>query len=156
VPDISGIGPGAPWWPDASGLNTSRFLPLIPAYSEIDSEPISSFALFYEGRIVRYATSAPAYFRSILPSTEQRKTPWHWKYYYHLPFGTQHEFFGTTQHSGEANLDKIPNVALQLEFQPFRGSTKASDTPSYTVYIWAETYNILRVYGGRGGLLFKY
>lgn len=156
IPTLNRVGPVAPWWPDASGLNTSRFLPLVPAYSQIDSEPLTSFALMYEGRIVRYATGAPAYFRSILPSHEQRKTPWHWKYYYHLPFGTQHEFFGTTQHSGEANLDKIPNVTLQLEFQPFRGSTKVTDTPSYTIYIWAETYNILRVYGGRGGLLFKY
>ena len=156
LPNLSLIGPTAPWWPDASGLNTSRFLPLVPAYSDIDSEPIHSFALLYEGRIVRYASDSPTYFSSILPSFEQRKTPWHWKYFYHLPFGTQHEFFGTTQHSGEANLDKIPNLSLQLEFKPFRGTTRATDTPSYTIYIWAETYNILRVYGGRGGLLFKY
>jgi hypothetical protein len=26
----------------------------------------------------------------------------------------------------------------------------------FTIYVFAETYNILRVYGGRGALLFAY
>jgi hypothetical protein len=155
-PDISGVGPVAPWWPDAYGLNTSQFLPLVPAYSQIDSEPLQSLSLLYEGRLVRYATDSPTFFRSILPSFEQRKTPWHWKYFYHLPFSTQSVFLGDSQHSGEANLDKIPNINLNLQFRPFRGTILAGQVPSYTVYIYAETYNILRVYGGRAGLLFKY
>lgn len=154
--DLSGVGPTAPWWPDASGLSTSQFLPLIPAYSQIDSEPLKSLALVYEGRLVRYATDCPAFFRSILPTIEQRKTPWHWKYFYHLPFGTQSPFLGDTQHAGEANLDKIPNITLNLEFKQFRDTILAGQVPSYTVYIYAETYNILRVYGGRAGLMFKY
>lgn len=156
VKDISGIGPVAPWWPDADGLNTSAFRPLIPAYSQTDSEPITSLALTYEGRLVRYASDKPAFFRSILPSFEQRKTPWHNKYYYHLPFGTQHEFTGVTNPMGHANLDKIQNIDLSLQFKPFRGSLRATDVPAYSVYVWAETYNILRVYGGRAGLLFAY
>ena len=156
VYDLSGVGPTAPWWPDASGLNTSRFLPLVPAYSQIDSEPVQSLALVYEGRIVRYASDAPAFFRSVLPTIEQRKTPWHNKYYYHLPFGTQHHQFGITQFAGEANLDKITRIALELSFQSTRGNLRATDVPHYTVYVWAECYNILRVYGGRAGLLFKY
>jgi len=28
--------------------------------------------------------------------------------------------------------------------------------PRYLVYVWAETYNIFRVYGGRGGMMFAY
>jgi hypothetical protein len=47
IRDLSGVGPVAPWWPDASGLNTSVFMPLIPAYSAIDSEPITSLSLVY-------------------------------------------------------------------------------------------------------------
>ena len=156
VSDLSGIGVIAPWWPDASGLNTNVFSPLIPAYSMIDSEPIASFSLIYEGKMVRYATDSPALFRSILPSFEQRKSPWHNKYYYHLPFGTHHEHFGLTNHMGHANLDKIQNIELLLNFQPFRGSVRTTDVPAYTIYVWAETYTILRVYGGRAGLLFGY
>jgi len=154
--DLSAPGGIAPWWPDASGLNTKTFLPLVPAYSSLDSEPITSLSLVYEGRLIRYATDAPVLFRSILSSFEQRKTPWHNKYYYHLPFGTQHEEYGLTNFMGHANLDKIPNIELALNFKPFAGSVRVSDVPSYTVYIWAETYAILRVYGGRAGLLFGY
>jgi len=154
--DISGVGPVAPWWPDASGLNSQLFLPLLPAYSALDSEPLDSLALLYEGKFVRYATDCPAYFRSILPSIEQRKSPWHNKYYYHIPFGTSQEDMGVSNPMGHANLDKILTVELALNFRPFRGSLRATDVPQYIVYCWFETYNILRVYGGRAGLLFGY
>ena len=148
--------PESPWWPDAQGLGKNNFEPLIPAYSDADSEPIREFSLTYEGKIVRYATDVPALFQSILPAIEKRKTPWHNKYYYHIPFGTQGEEFGISNPMGHANLDKIMNVDLFLEFKPSRGSLRSTDIPSYTVYTWFETYNILRVYGGRAGLLFGY
>ena len=156
VLDIAGIGPIAPWWPNASGLNTTELLPLVPAYSDLDSEPISKIQLIYEGRLVRYASDAPAFFRSILPTFEHRKTPWHNKYYYNLPFGTQNYLFGVTQHMGEANFDKLTKVELVLDLSPARGSIGTQGIPSYTIYVWAETYNVLRVYGGRAGLLFNY
>jgi hypothetical protein len=156
VRDISGVGPTTPWWPDAKGLSTKQFAPLIPAFSSLESEPLATIALTYEGGLTRYATDCPTLFRTILPTLEQRKTPWHDKYLYHLPFGTQHEFFGVTEHAGEANMDKIPNIALELTFTPPRGSLFVNKTPVYTVYVWAETYNILRVYSGRAGLLFGY
>jgi hypothetical protein len=156
VSDVSGVGPVAPWWPDASGLGHQRFGPLIPAYSTLDSEPLSYLALIYEGKFIRYGTDSPAFFRSILPSMEQRKTPWHNKYFYHIPFGTCHEEFGVSNPLGHANLDKITRIELALGFQPKRGSLNISDIPQYTVYVWFETYNVLRVYGGRAGLLFAY
>ena len=157
--DLSGLPmfqAQAPWWPDASGLQFTRPLPLIPAYTTLDSEPITSLALMYEGKMVRYATDSPMLFRSVLPSIEQRKTPWHNKYYYHIPFGTQNEQYGITNPMGHANLDKIGRVELDLQFKPFRGSVNVTDVPFYTVYVWVETYNLLRVYNGRAGLLFGY
>lgn len=153
--DLSSGGPGV-WWPDAQGLSTKSYARLIPAYSTLDSEPITSVSLLYEGFLVRYATDVPALFRSVLPGMEQRKTPWHNKYYYHIPFGTQHEQFGITNAMGHANLDKIQRVELSMTFKPFRGSMRITDVPTYTVYCWAETYGLLRVYGGRAGLLFSY
>ena len=153
--DLSG-GPVAPWWPDAQGLSTDVFTSLVPAYSSIDSEPVQSISLMYEGKMIRYSTDSPAFFRSILPSLEQRKTPWHNKYYYHMPFGTNLEAFGISTPMGHANLDKILKIDLSLTFKPFRGSNRITDVPAYTIYVWAETYNILRVYGGRAGLLFGY
>lgn len=156
IVDISGVGPTAPWWPDAAGLNTSSWLPLLPAFSTTDSEPITSFALTYEGKLTRYATDCPALFRVGLPSVEQTKSPWHNKYYYHLPFGTQHERTGVSRPMGHANLDKIQSLELSVEFKAARGAARTTTVPEYTMYVWAETYNILRVYGGRGGLLFGY
>ena len=156
VADISGVGPVAPWWPDAKGLGSVLFEPLIPAYSEIDSEPITSLSLIYEGKLVRYSTDSPCFFRSILPSFEQIKTPWHHKYYYHIPFGTQHERTGITNPMGHANLDKIHAIEISMNFKPYRGSLRSTDVPAYTIYVWAETYTVFRVYGGRAGLLFGY
>ena len=150
IADISGIGPTAPWWPDASLIS------LTPAFSGTDSEPITSFALTYEGKLTRYATDCPALFRIGLPSVEQTKTPWHNKYYYHLPFGTQHEVLGVSRPTGHANLDRIQRLELSVEFKALRGAARATTVPDYTVYVWAETYNLLRVYGGRAGLLFGY
>jgi hypothetical protein len=150
--DASGIGLVAPWWPDASGLNV--FAKLVPAYSSVDSEPIESFSLNYDGKIVRYATESPAFYRSILPSLEQRKSPWHNKYIYNIPFGTKFEQYGLP--TGHANLDKIQKVELALTLKPIRGSVTTTNIPEYTVTVWAETYNILKVYGGRAGLLFSY
>jgi hypothetical protein len=150
--DASGIGLVAPWWPDASGLNV--FAKLVPAYSSVDSEPIESFSLNYDGKIVRYATESPAFYRSILPSLEQRKSPWHNKYIYNIPFGTKFEQYGLP--TGHANLDKIQKVELALTLKHMRGSVTTANIPEYTVTVWAETYNILKVYGGRAGLLFSY
>jgi len=153
VPDASGIGIVAPWWPDAKGLSLTKFGPLIPAFSDVDSEPIDSLSLNYDGRIVRYATESPAFYRSILPSLEQRKSPWHNKYIYNLPFGTKLEDYGMP--TGHANLDKIQKIELSLSFKSVRGSLFAN-IPNYTVTVYAETYNILKVYNGRAGLLFNY
>ena len=153
--DLSKEGAG-PWWPDAQGLNTTEWLPLTPAFSDIESEPIQSFSLLYEGSLVRYATDCPALFRTAIQSFEQTKTPWHNKYYYHLPFGTQHEMTGVTRPMGHGNLDKIHNLELSLQFTPGRGDARGGNIPAYTIYVWAETYTIVRVYGGRAGLLFGY
>lgn len=156
--DLSGFDVTvAPWWPDASGLKAAYFTgEYIPAFTYRESEPISNIALVYEGRLVRYGTPAPALFRSILPAINQRKSPWVNKYYYNLSFGVINGFLPPSLPSGEANLDKIRRIDLQLKFTPLRGCIPGTATPRYWIYIWAETYNILRVYGGRAALMFAY
>jgi hypothetical protein len=73
---------------------------------------------------------------------------------YNLPFAFQSGLLAPSQPCGEANLDKIVNINLRLEMQPFAGM--ATSVPRYLIYTWAETYNIFRVYGGRGGMMFAY
>ncbi len=144
------------WWPNAQGLGGQRLGALMPAFCTSDSEPITGIQLAYEGKLIRYATESPALFRSLLPSLHQTKTPWHNRYMYVLPFGIQDRYQGVTDPMGSANLDKIQRVELQLQFAPERGSLNTQAVPTYTVYSWVETLNILRIYGGRAGLLFAY
>jgi hypothetical protein len=73
-----------------------------------------------------------------------------------MSFGVLNGTLPYTLPSGEANLDKIRRINLQLRFNPLRGSVSLLTIPSYNVYIWAETYNILKIYGGRGTLMFSY
>lgn len=151
--DLSGADcRSAPWWPDASGLENARVFSgdYVPAFTTRESDPIRDIALLYEGRLVRYGASASALFRSILPAAQQRKTPWVNKYYYALSFD------GGGDVPTEANLDKIRRISLELSFTAARGANLTSSVPPYVVYMWAETFNILRVYGGRAALMFAY
>jgi hypothetical protein len=150
-------GSKTPWWPDAIGLYTqSPSIYLRPGFALSDSEPIQGYEIDYQGSIVRFRTQGSALFRSIIPSYEQRKTPWINRYYYNFPMGIQNGFTPFSKPQGEANLDKIVNRDLVLNLRPARGYVGGTIVPSYTVYTYAETYNILRVYGGRAGLMFAY
>jgi hypothetical protein len=155
--DLSGLDVSiAPWWPDCSGLQTQVVTDYVGGYSTRDSEPVQSLSLVYEGKLIRYATDSPAFFRSVLPSFAQRKTPWLNRYYYNLSFGLQNGLTPPSVPTGAGNLDKIQRVELQLRFKPFRGSLNPNNVPRYNIYVFAETYNIFRIYGGRAGLLFGY
>jgi hypothetical protein len=146
-----------PWWPDAIGLYArAPSLFLRPGFQLSDSEPITGYEVDYEGTLVRFRTEGPALFRSIIPSYEQRKTPWINRYYYNFPLGVQNGFTPFSRPRGEANLDKIVKRDLVLQLRTKREYITGTIVPSYTVYVYAETYNMLRVYGGRAGLMFAY
>lgn len=150
-------GSKTPWWPDAIGLyaqSPSTFLR--PGFALSDSEPLSGYEVDYEGQLVRFRTQGPSLFRSIIPSYEQRKTPWVNRYYYNFPLGIQNGFTPFSRPQGEANLDKIVNRELVLQMRQKREYVAGGIVPSYTVYIYGETYNILRVYGGRAAMMFPY
>jgi hypothetical protein len=155
--DLSGAdASGAPWWPNAYPINARAPGLLIPAFQFRDSEPLSSAMLVYEGNLVRYVTTSPSVFRSLIPSYEMKKSPFVNRYYYNFHFGLNHGNTPPSLPSGEANLDKIHTIALDLEFKPFRGAPHSTQVPRYIVYVWAQTYNIFRVYGGRAGMMFAY
>lgn len=146
-----------PWWPDALGLySQSPSIFLRPGFELSDSEPISGLEVVYEGSLTRFRTEAPALFRSVINSYEQRKTPWVNRYYYNIPLGIQNGYTPFSQPQGEANLDKIKNRELVLRIKPLRGYVGGATVDNFTVFVYAETYNILRVYGGRAGLMFAY
>jgi hypothetical protein len=146
-----------PWWPDAVGLSANQpSLYMRPAFQLSDSEPISGYELRYQGSLTRYRTEGPALFRSIIPSYDQRKSPWINRYYYNFPLAIQNGFTPFSKPNSEANLDKISNRDLILQFRTPYGNTSGLNVGRFTVFTYAETYNVLRVYGGRAGLLFAY
>jgi len=65
-------------------------------------------------------------------------------------------FMAPSQPSGEANLDKIRRIDLELTMASGRGCTTGTGVERFWIYIWAETYNIFRIYGGRAALMFAY
>jgi hypothetical protein len=152
--DLSGAGTSTPWWPNATQIDTRVYKDLVPGFALRNSEPLQSIDLVYEGKLFRYSTTTPSVFRSLIPSMEMRKSPWVNRYMYNIPFAYQSGFLPPSQPCGEANLDKIVNINLKIELNPLAGYTDA--VPRFLIYTWAETYNIFRVYGGRGGMMFAY
>jgi hypothetical protein len=135
---------GSPlWWPDPSGLTATRTRDsvLIPGFAGIESEPVESIVLRYQGQLTRYSTENPYIFRALMPAIYDAKAPWYYKYYYMIPFGE----------SG-ANFDKIERADLDIRLSVIPGTIEVP--VNMTVYIFAETVNILRIFGGRAGLLF--
>jgi hypothetical protein len=137
-----------PWWPDACGGC------VLPAFSTRSSEPFKEITLVYEGKQIRYQSEVPATFRSIIPSLECIKTPWHNKYYYTMRFGVGGTQYPLNVINGAANMDKIQRIEMRFLFNPIRGTTDVNVVPRYTIRIWVETYNMMRVYGGRATLMF--
>jgi len=154
--DLSGSGTTTPWWPNATPVNARSPALLQPAYQFRNSEPLKSIQLNYENTLVRYSTTSPSVFRSLFPSYEMKKSPYVNRYYYSLHFGMNHGHTAPSYPSGEANMNKISNVDLELEFRPVAGTLNPNAVPRFIVRVWAETYNIFRVYAGRGGMLFAY
>ena len=153
-----------PWWPDAVGVSGAGVsgstgvtaLAMRPAFALSDSEPVAGYAVEFQGGLVRYRTEGGALFRSVIPSYEMRKSPWVNRYYYYLPFGVQNGWTPFSQPRGEANLDKMTKKELVLQFRPPYGNTSGLEVGRFQVRVFAECYNVLRVYGGRAGLLFAY
>ena len=139
------------------GLVADRPAPYLrPGFLLSDAEPISGMELDYQGSLVRFRTEGCALFRAILPSREQRKAPWVNRYYYNIAFGVQNGLTPFSQPRGEANLDNIASRDLVLTFRAHSSPTTGFTYSRSIVYVYAETYNMLRVYGGRAGLLFAY
>lgn len=144
-----------PWWPDAVGLGAGPTMSsyLRPAFALSDSEPLAAYALEYQSALVRYRTEGCALFRSVLPSYELRKSPWHGRYLYVLPFGIQNGFTPISKTQGAANMDKIVTKELVLQFRPRYGAVSL-DVGRFIVRVYSEGYNMLRVFGSRAGLMF--
>lgn len=153
--DISGSDSVyVPWWPDARGSIEYTYEALRPGFANRNSEPFDAIQLVYDGNFVKVSTENCALYRSIVPSLEMTKSPWINGYYYCIPIGLQQRFYPPSLPLGETNMNKIQTAELRLRLRNL--DFPEVTPPRMTVYAWAETYNILKIYGGRGALLFGY
>ena len=144
-----------PWWPDAI-LTTSDQAQ--PAFRLAYSEPIRGAKLSF-GSITRFEhLNSPSLFRSIIPLLHYRKAPLFNRYIYVYPFGlapgaSDDKSMGPSYNvRGFSNFDKLPKKELQIEMIPDRDGSFLD----LTIYAYVTIYNVFRVFGGRGVMLFNY
>jgi hypothetical protein len=142
-----------PWWPDAEltpmASNNWRVL---PAFRTVDSEPIVGAAVFYNS-YERFEIKGAALFRALLPIKHATKTAVHDRYVYMWPFGAAvQEREDVYRPTGAANWDKLPRKEMYLSMAAGPACTQH---PNMNVYVWTTNWNILKVFGGRAGMLFS-
>jgi hypothetical protein len=142
-----------PWWPNAdltpSAANEWRIL---PAFRTANSEPIVGASMYYNS-YQRFQIEGPAMFRGILPSRYATKSAVHDRYVYYWPLGLETgDDESVYRPAGAANWDKLPRKEL---FLTMSGGPNCSAPPDMNVYVWVTTWNVLKVFGGRAGMLFS-
>jgi hypothetical protein len=142
-----------PWWPNAELTPTAaNDWRVLPAFRDANSEPIVGAAVFYNS-YERFELEGPALFRSLLPTQKAEKAAVHNRYVYMWSFGNQstnrEDIFRPT---GAANWDKIPRKEMYISLAPGPACTQH---PNLNIYVWTTNYNVLKVFGGRAGLLFS-
>ncbi len=140
-----------PWWPDAVLTPTaSNTWQILPAFRTSESEPIVGASLYYNS-YERFSLQGAALFRSVLPSQVATKAAVHDRFVYMWPFGERRERQDVYQPAGETNWDKLPRKEMFLQMA---AGPACSTPPNLNVYVWTTTWNVLKVFGGRAGLLF--
>jgi hypothetical protein len=141
-----------PWWPDAELTPTeANNWRILPAFRTADSEPITGAAVFYNS-LERFEIKGPVLFRTLLPTKAATKVAVHDRYVYMWPFGFQQDREDVYRPAGAANWDKIPRKEMYLSMAAGRGCTPH---PNMNVYVWTTNWNVLKVFGGRAGMLFS-
>ena len=139
-----------PWWPDATLLpaQTNRWQ-LVPAFASSYSEPMADATLLYNS-IERFVHEGGSFFRSMVPALYYTKSAVHDRYVYAYSFG-QKALPRTYGPTGAANWDKLARKEFFCTLNPSRLNTAP---PNLNLYMYITQWNIFKVFGGRGGLLF--
>lgn len=134
-----------PWWPDAQLLPTQATNWIVkPAFQQSYSEPLETAILLYSA-YDRFQHEA-SFFRTVVPSLYYAKLPFYNRYIYAYSFGqnmSAHEY----EPKGAANWDKIGRKELYL--------TLKNGAPNLNLYVYVTIWNVFKVYGGRGSMLFS-
>jgi hypothetical protein len=141
----------SPWWPDAV-LNPTPATnwQIRPGFQRANSEPLESATLTYSS-FERFVHDGASFFRSVVPAMYYTKAAAINRYVYAYSFGKKMPrlSYGAT---GAANWDKIRYKELYMTMKRNRSG---SATPSLNLYVYVTNWNVFKVFGGRGGMLFS-
>jgi len=140
-----------PWWPDATvlPLPANRWQ-IVPGFQTAASDPLEGAALLYTS-YDRFVHEGASYFRGVVPSQYYTKSAVVNRYIYAYSFGQYKEPY-TYGPTGAANWDKIPRKEIYLTVANGR---KNMAPPAMNVYVYLTVWNVFKVFGGRGGMLFS-
>lgn len=145
-----------PWWPDAVlQPNPVNDWKILPAFRDADSEPITAVSLYYNS-YERFLLTGGSLFRSVIPTQKATKAAVHNRYIYMWSFGMEETRRDMFEPRGAANWDKLPRKEMFFTMAPSRDCSSADGytPPDMMIYVWTTNWNILKVYGGRAGLLY--
>jgi hypothetical protein len=123
---------------------------MVPAFRTAFSEPLQGAALLYNS-YDRFVHEGGSFFRGVVPSQSFTKSAIHNRYVYAYAFGQRRRFAAPYGPRGAANWDKIPRKEAFFTMAAGRGGVPP---PAMNLYVYVTIWNIFKVYGGRGGLLF--
>lgn len=139
-----------PWWSDAQPVPSAETgWQVVPAFQQSYSEPIQGATLLYNG-IERFVHEGASFFRGLIPALKYVKSAIYNRYVYAYSFGMKEERL-LYEVKGAANWDKIKRKELFINLNRGRNLTAP---PNLNLYVYITVWNIFKVYGGRGGMLF--
>lgn len=140
----------SPWWPDAQPVpRLDNNWQVKPAFQTSYSEPVIGVTLMYN-HIERVVHDTGSTFRALVPAFHFTKSAVYNRYVYAYSFSQKQEPT-VYEVQGSANWDKIPRKELYLTMnQGWCGL----QPPSMNVYTYLTIWNVFKVFGGRGGMLF--
>lgn len=141
-----------PWWPDAALVPTPAAGWCIrPGFQTSRSEPLEGATLMYNA-YERAVHDGGSFYRGVVPAMYYTKSAAINRYVYAYSFGARAEGGALAyEPTGVANWDKIPRKEMYLRLTNVRG---AASPPNMNVYMYVTIWNVFKVFGGRGGMLF--
>ena len=140
-----------PWWPDAVLLpSVEQGWQIVPGFQTSYSEPLERVALHYNS-YERFNHEGASFFRGIVPARSYTKSAVINRYVYAYAFGQPMKRLEYGP-SGAANWDKINRKEL---FLTMNNGRCGAPPPNMNVYVYTTNWNVFKVYGGRGGMLFS-
>jgi hypothetical protein len=139
-----------PWWPDAALVPAAdRAWCIRPGFQTSRSEPLEGATLLYNS-YERCVQDGGSFYRGVVPALYYTKSAAINRYVYAYSFGAR-ATEGVYEPTGAANWDKIPRKELYLRLTNERG---CAAPPNMNVYMYVTIWNVFKVFGGRGGMLF--